>query len=77
MRTFHKKGNLSYCKTINVEMLWGLVEDGVYEKAKASTGGDVPVIDCVRNVRTHKRTVAIKRKQHCKCRHHLDFLASI
>ena len=49
MRWFHKKGNTTYRKTINVEMIWNLVEDGVYDKAKAAgEGGEVPVIDCVR-----------------------------
>ena len=52
MRWFHKKGNTTYRKTINVEMIWNLVEDGVYDKAKAAgEGGEVPVIDCVRQVR--------------------------
>merc|ERR1712037_847513 len=49
MRWFHKKPNTSYTKAINVEKLWSLVEDGVYDKAKANgAGGEVPVIDCVR-----------------------------
>ena len=52
MRWFHKKPNTSYSKAVNVEMLWSLVGDGVYEKAKAAgAGGEVPVIDCVRKVR--------------------------
>ena len=49
MRWFHKKANGSFCKTVNVEMLWNLVDEGVYDKAKAAgAGADAPVIDCVR-----------------------------
>merc|ERR1712150_324455 len=47
MRWFHKKPNTTYRKSINVEMLWSTVGENVYDKAKASTGGDVPVINLV------------------------------
>ena len=44
MRSFHLKRNLSFCPTVNIDRLWSLVPESVYEKAK---GGDtkVPVID--------------------------------
>ena len=44
MRTFHLKRNLSHCPTVNVDRLWSLLPEGVYEKAKA--GSDMaPVLD--------------------------------
>ena len=58
MRWFHKKPNTSYCKTINVEMLWSLVSEAIYDQAKASAkGADVPVINCVQKVRCHGNRV--------------------
>ncbi len=44
MRTFHLKRNLSHCPTVNVDRLWSLLPEGVYEKAKS--GSDMtPVLD--------------------------------
>ncbi len=44
MRTFHLKRGTSYCPTVNIDRLWSLVPEGVYEKAKA--GSELaPVID--------------------------------
>ncbi len=44
MRTFHLKRNLAHCPTVNVDRLWSLLPEGVYEKAKA--GSDLtPVLD--------------------------------
>jgi len=45
MRTFHKKRNLEYCPSVNVDRLWTLVPDAVYEKAKENKSETVPVID--------------------------------
>ena len=45
MRTFHKKRNLEYCPSVNVDRLWALVPDTVYEKAKENKTDMVPVID--------------------------------
>jgi len=44
MRTFHLKRGTSFCPTLNIDRLWSLVPEGVYEKAKA--GAELaPVID--------------------------------
>ena len=44
MRTFHLKRNLAHCPTVNVDRLWSLLPEGVYEKAKA--GSELtPVLD--------------------------------
>jgi len=44
MRHFHYKRNPDFCPTINVDKLWSLVPESVYEKTAA--GSEVaPVID--------------------------------
>lgn len=45
MRTFHLKRGLSYCPTVNLDRLWSMVPEGVYEKAKEGAGAQAPVID--------------------------------
>lgn len=46
MRSFHKKGNLSFCPSINIDRLWSMVPEEMYEAAKEGKNGDVaPVID--------------------------------
>ena len=49
MRTFHKKPNLSYCPTINIDKLWSLVPEEVYADAKAGAAA-APVIDVTKLV---------------------------
>lgn len=44
MRTFHLKRHLSFCPTVNVDRLWSMVPEGVYEKAKAGSD-QTPVLD--------------------------------
>lgn len=44
MRTFHLKRNLSYCPVVNIDRLWSMVPEGVYEKAKAGAE-EAPVLD--------------------------------
>jgi large subunit ribosomal protein L27Ae len=44
MRTFHHKRNLDFCPSINVDRLWSMVPEGVYEKAKTDSTM-APVID--------------------------------
>ena len=44
MRTFHLKRNLQFCPTINVDRLWSLLPEGVYEQAKAGSE-QAPLID--------------------------------
>jgi large subunit ribosomal protein L27Ae len=49
MRTFHLKRGTTYCKTINIDRLWSMMPEGVYEKSKA--GSDLaPVIDVTKLV---------------------------
>eukprot|EP01036_Dinobryon_divergens_P030935 gene30935-40261_t len=44
MRTFHLKRGTTYTPTVNIDRLWSLVPEGVYEKSKA--GSELtPVID--------------------------------
>jgi large subunit ribosomal protein L27Ae len=44
MRTFHLKRGLQHCPTVNVDRLWSMLPEGVYEKSKA--GSDMtPVLD--------------------------------
>lgn len=49
MRTFHKKRNLEYNPTINIDRLWSLVPEEVYTQAKAGSS-DTPVIDVTKLV---------------------------
>jgi large subunit ribosomal protein L27Ae len=49
MRTFHLKRNLQFCPTVNVDRLWSLLPEGVYEKTKA--GSELtPVLDVTKLV---------------------------
>ncbi len=49
MRHFHYKRNPDFCPTINVDKLWSLVPESVYEKTAA--GSEVaPVIDVTKLV---------------------------
>ena len=50
MRYFHKKGNLYFCPTVNLDKIWTLVGDDV-RKAHASKTDVAPVIDVTKYVR--------------------------
>ena len=46
MRTFHKKRNLEFCPTVNIDRLWSMVPKEMYDAAKDGQGGDqAPMID--------------------------------
>mmetsp|Transcript_15218 Transcript_15218/g.22888 ORF Transcript_15218/g.22888 Transcript_15218/m.22888 type:complete len:149 (-) Transcript_15218:61-507(-) len=45
MRRFHYKGNPDFCRGINIDRLWSMMPEGVYEQAKASTSNTAPIID--------------------------------
>ena len=46
MRTFHKKRNLEFCPTVNIDRLWSMVPKEMYDAAKDGKGGDqAPMID--------------------------------
>ena len=47
MRTFHLKRGQAHCPVVNVDKLWSMCPEGVYEKAKAagSNTDNVPVLD--------------------------------
>lgn len=50
MRHFHLLKNRTYTKAVNVDKLWSLLGEGVYEQAKA--GKDkAPVLDVTKMVR--------------------------
>eukprot|EP01035_Chromulina_nebulosa_P022149 gene22149-28680_t len=44
MRTFHKKRNLEYNPTINIDRLWSLIPEEVYQQSKAGSE-TAPLID--------------------------------
>ena len=49
MRQFHYKKNLHYVSVINVEKLWTLVPETVFDKAEElKASGKAPVIDCTK-----------------------------
>jgi large subunit ribosomal protein L27Ae len=50
MRRFHLKRNISFCPTINIDRLWSLFPEGVYEKAKEGGSDQAPVIDVTKLV---------------------------
>jgi hypothetical protein len=50
MRTFHLKRNLEFCPSVNVDRLWSLVPEDVYENAKKGDESKVPVIDVTKLV---------------------------
>ena len=54
MRYFHKKGNLYFCPTVNLDKIWTLVGDDV-RKAHASKTDVAPVIDVTKFVRPRPR----------------------
>lgn len=45
MRHFHYKRNLDFCPSVNVDRLWSMVPEEVYEKAKAGGSDVAPVLD--------------------------------
>jgi large subunit ribosomal protein L27Ae len=49
MRRFHYKRNPDFCPSINVDRLWSMVPEGVYEKAKTDSNM-APVIDVTKLV---------------------------
>ena len=49
MRHFHKKNNLYYRPSINIDRLWSLVPEEVYAKAKAGSE-EAPIIDVTKLV---------------------------
>uniref|UniRef100_A0A7R9Z2P8 Large ribosomal subunit protein uL15/eL18 domain-containing protein n=1 Tax=Pseudictyota dubia TaxID=2749911 RepID=A0A7R9Z2P8_9STRA len=46
MRTFHLERNRTHCPTVNIDHLFNVAGEGVYEAAK-NGGGKAPVIDLV------------------------------
>ena len=55
MRHFHYKRNPDHCPTINIDRLWSLVPEDVYEKALAGAE-QAPVIDVTKLVRQSQIT---------------------
>ena len=50
MRHFHLKRGMSHCPTVNIDRLWSMMPEGVYEKCKADTNALAPVIDVTKLV---------------------------
>lgn len=50
MRHFHVLKNRTYCKSVNVDKLWSLLGEGVYEQAKAAGADQAPVLDVTKLV---------------------------
>jgi len=47
MRHFHLVKNRKYCSIVNIDKLFNVAGEGVYEAAKNATDGKAPVIDLV------------------------------
>jgi large subunit ribosomal protein L27Ae len=47
MRQFHILRNRNFTPVCNIDKLFNIAGEGVYEAAKAGTGGKAPVIDLV------------------------------
>eukprot|EP00520_Triparma_pacifica_P019527 CAMPEP_0118638514 /NCGR_PEP_ID=MMETSP0785-20121206/3730_1 /TAXON_ID=91992 /ORGANISM="Bolidomonas pacifica, Strain CCMP 1866" /LENGTH=147 /DNA_ID=CAMNT_0006529779 /DNA_START=29 /DNA_END=472 /DNA_ORIENTATION=+ len=47
MRQFHVLKNRKYCDTANVDKLFNIAGEGVYEAAKSAPSGKAPVIDLI------------------------------
>ncbi|KAJ1432303.1 ribosomal protein L27a [Ochromonadaceae sp. CCMP2298] len=45
MRTFHKKRNLDFCPVVNIDRLWGMMPEGLYDRCKSGAETNAPVID--------------------------------
>lgn len=45
MRRFHVKRGTTACQGVNVDRLWSLIPEDVYEKAKAGTSDNAAVLD--------------------------------
>ena len=45
MRHFHLKRGTTFCPTVNVDRLWSMMPEGVYDKCKADSNALAPVID--------------------------------
>lgn len=62
MRTFHLKRNLEFCPTVNVDRLWSLLPEGVYEQAKAGSE-QTPVLDVTKlvNLQQYCREITVHR----------------
>jgi hypothetical protein len=59
MRSFHLKRGTSFTPTVNIDRLWSLVPEGVYEKSKA--GSELtPVIDVTKLVSTRIDPIQIR-----------------
>ena len=53
MRKFHLKRNPLYSREVNIDRLWSLMPEGVYEKAKETRSSEVaPIIDVTKLVLT-------------------------
>jgi large subunit ribosomal protein L27Ae len=52
MRRYHLKRGMSFCPTVNIDRLWSLMPEGVYDKCKSNPDDLTPVIDVTKLVMT-------------------------
>eukprot|EP01041_Mallomonas_annulata_P012478 gene12478-26250_t len=45
MRRWHLKRNINFCPGVNIDRLWSMMPEGVYEKSKAMSGDQAPLLD--------------------------------
>lgn len=50
MRRFHLKRGTTHCPTVNIDRLWSLMPEGVYDKCKSESNELAPVIDVTKLV---------------------------
>lgn len=54
MRRWHYKRNPDHCPGVNIDRLWSLMPEGVYEKSKSLKAGQAACIDVTKKVRLLK-----------------------
>jgi large subunit ribosomal protein L27Ae len=50
MRHFHLKRGTTHCPTVNLDRLWSMMPEGVYDKCKSDSNALAPVIDVTKLV---------------------------
>lgn len=64
MRHFHVLRNREHCPIVNLDKLWSLVPEEVFQKAKEAAGsGQAPVIDVTKA--GYFKVSARKEGEHC------------
>lgn len=61
MRRFHLKRGTTHCPTVNIDRLWSMMPEGVYDKCKADSNELAPVIDVTKLVSSSRLTPLLWR----------------